>query len=112
VVTAKRVRRRRPVSPKPFYAAALSEAERADLPLARESAGVDDEIALLRLRLRSLLAEHPEDFTLMLRGIDLLTKTVATRFRLSKQATEDLSSALAKAVRGMGEALAEEGGEV
>jgi hypothetical protein len=112
VVTAKRPRRRKTVEPRQFYAEALSEAERADLPLAREIDGVDQEIALLRLRLRSLLAERPEDFTLMLRGVDLLTKAVSARYRLSKQAREDLSTALAKVVRGMAETLPEDGIDV
>ena len=40
-------------APRGFYAEALSEAERADLGRGDEVEGVDEEIALLRLRLRS-----------------------------------------------------------
>jgi hypothetical protein len=65
-----------------FYADALSEAERADLPVALEIEGVDEEIALLRLRIRTALEEHPDDLPLMFKGVDLLAKMVATRYRL------------------------------
>lgn len=86
-----------------FYADALSESEQADLPIALEIEGVDQEIALLRLRLRSAIEEKPEDMALMLRGIDLLAKTVSTRYRLSKRAERDLSASLANVVRGLGD---------
>ena len=98
-------RRRRSTAPRPgeFYGRALSEAERADLPVALEIEGVDEEIALLRLRLRTALTERPEDLQLMFKGIDLLAKTVATRYRLSKRAERDLSASLANVVRGLGD---------
>ena len=102
MVAVKRVRRPRQ-TPRSFYAKALTEAERADLPLALEVEGVDEEIALLRLRLRTALTESPDDLTLMLKGIDLLAKAVATRYRLSKRAERDLAGSLANVVRGLGD---------
>lgn len=101
MVAVKRPRRPRQ-SPKSFYAQALTEAERADLPAALKVEGMDDEIALLRLRLRTALTESPDDLTLMLRGIDLLARAVATRYRLSKRAERDLADSLANVVRGLG----------
>ena len=86
-----------------FYADALSEAERADLPIAIEIEGVDEEIALLRLRIRAALEEHPDDLPLMFKGIDLLAKMVATRYRLSKRAERDLAASLANVIRGLGD---------
>ena len=100
MVAAER-RRRTPTVAARFYADALSESERADLPVALEIEGVDQEIALLRLRLRRAIKERPEDMALMMRGIDLLAKAVATRYRLSKRAERDLSASLANVVRGL-----------
>jgi hypothetical protein len=103
MVTAKQPRRTAPPRPGDFYCQALSEAERADLPVALEIEGVDEEIAMLRLRLRTALAEHPEDLQLMFKGIDLLAKAVATRYRLSKRAERQLADSLANVVRSLGD---------
>jgi hypothetical protein len=70
--------------PRRFYERALEEAERCELPAALEIEGVDEEIALLRLRLRTALEEHPEDLPLMFRGVELLTRAVTARYRLPK----------------------------
>ena len=69
MVTVRRVRKARADLPMRFYTQALTEAERSDLPLALEVDGVDQEIAVLRLRLRSMLEERPDDLTLMFKGI-------------------------------------------
>ena len=77
-----------------FYDEALSEAERAALPLAREIRGLDEEIAVVRLRLRSALEQHPEDLKLMAKGVDLLVKALSVRYRLSKDEKADLSAGI------------------
>jgi hypothetical protein len=91
----------------------MTQAERASLPAALEIEGVDEEIAVLRLRLRQALAERPEDLQLMFRGIELLTRAVATRYRLSKEAKGDLGASIAEVIRSVGniwpaEAVADE----
>jgi hypothetical protein len=65
-----------------FYTAALTEAERADFCEALGVEGVDDEVALLRLRLREAFKQRPEDLVLALKGVELLTRIVAVRYRL------------------------------
>ena len=90
-------------TPKRFYAKALSEAERADLPVAFEIEGIEEELALLRVRLRQAIAERPDDLPLMFRGIELIARAVATRYRLSKRAEQDLSSNIAGVVRSLGD---------
>ena len=74
--------RRRP-SPRNFYRQALTEAEQVELGQAQKVDGLDDEIALLRVRLKRAVDERPEDIQLLVRGMDLLVKAVATRYRLS-----------------------------
>jgi hypothetical protein len=68
-----------------FYARALTEAERADLPLALEMEGMAEEAAVLRLRLRKALRDHPDDMALMLRGIEVLSRTLARRYHLGER---------------------------
>jgi hypothetical protein len=87
---------------KNFYRNALEAAEQIELDEASDIEGLDDEIALLRVRLRKVVDEKREDFPLMLRGIELLVKAVSARYRLSKQAEEDLAGSLAGVLRGVG----------
>lgn len=92
-----------------FYAAALSEAERLLLPEARGIEGLDEEIALLRVRLHTALREHPENLPLLVKGMELLVKAVAARYRLSKRAEADLYQSVLGVLKGIGEALWPEG---
>jgi len=88
-----------------FYAQALSEAERVLLPEAREIEGLDEEIALLRVKLTSALEEHPDNMPLTLRAVDLLVKAVAAKYRLSKKSQENLAEAIDGVLKEIGGAL-------
>ncbi|MDP2954743.1 MAG: hypothetical protein Q8O76_15675 [Chloroflexota bacterium] len=105
----RRARRRRSPGAEGFYATALSEAERVLLPQARKMEGLDEEIALLRVRLKAALAEHPENLPLLLKGMELLVKAVAAKYRLSKKAEDDLYQNVLGVLRGVGGALWPEG---
>jgi hypothetical protein len=88
--------RRARATPRGFYVAALSAAERLALADAMQVDGVDQEIALLRLRLRRV-AKRPEDLPLMFKGIELLAKVVATRYGLGKTGRDEIQEALVSA---------------
>ena len=92
-----------------FYEKALSEAERLDLPEARQMEGLDEEIAVMRVRLKRALEERPQDAQLIAKGLNLLVKAVATKYRLSPKARKDLSDSIAGVVQGIGAALYPEG---
>jgi hypothetical protein len=83
-----------PPRAKRFYEKALTEAERPDFRVALEVEGVDQEIAMLRLRLRAALTEHPEDLPLMLRGVTILGQALSARHRLGKQDTAEVTDAI------------------
>lgn len=85
-----------------FYRGALDAAERVELKAASEVEGLDEEIAVLRVKLKEALSKRPDDLQLMLRGIELLVKAVSARYRLSPEAGEDLSANIAGVVRGVG----------
>jgi hypothetical protein len=85
-----------------FYAAVLSTAEAMDLPAALKVEGIDQEIATLRLRLRSLLRERPEDTTLMLRAMNTLARMVTAKYRLPT-AQEELREVMAAVTAGFRE---------
>jgi len=93
-----------------FYEAALSEAERADLDAALGVDGVDQEIAVLRLRLRTLLRERPEDLALLFQGVGLIVRLVTSRYRLPRQSQAELKLALDRVLASIGVDDAGEGG--
>ena len=90
-----------------FYQESLSEAERWER--ARQMEGLDEEVALLRVRLKEALEGRPQDMQLIAKGVDLLVKAVAARYRLSRKAQRELSDSIAGVVRGIGTALYPEG---
>lgn len=91
--------------PEGFYVQALSQAERVRLSKAHEMEGLDEEIALLRVRLLRLAEEHPEKLELLYKGVDLLIKAVAARYRLSKKSEDDLYQNVLGVLRGIGDTL-------
>ncbi|MBI4202070.1 MAG: hypothetical protein HY532_02995 [Chloroflexi bacterium] len=93
------------IKPTHFYAQALSEAERLLLPDARSVDGLDDEIALLRVRLFTAVQEHPDNFVLLVMGINSLVRLAALRHKLSPASAEKLSEHLAGIIREVGGAL-------
>ena len=88
-----------------FYEEALSEAERLNLPEARQMEGLDEEIAVMRVRLKRALEERPEDVQLISKGLDLLVKAVAAKYRLSPKARKELSDSIVGVLDGIGAAL-------
>jgi hypothetical protein len=88
-----------------FYSDALSEAEQLLLEIAREMEGLDEEIAVLRVRLRKALDERPEDLRLLTHGVDMLVKAVAAQYRLSPKARRDLSDHLSNLLNSLGDQL-------
>lgn len=88
-----------------FYDSAVNEAERLRLRTAKHIEGIDDEIALLRIRLHRLAREHPEKVDELRRGVETLVKAVSLRYRLSKKAEDDLYQNLLGVLRGIGGAM-------
>ena len=88
-----------------FYGQAVEEAERLDLERAHEIEGLDDEIALLRVRLKRAVTDHPEDVRLLTRGLEILVRAVGARYRLSPKAKRDLAENLAATLNSLGDQL-------
>ena len=95
---------------KDFYAVALKEAEQAALENAREMEGLDEEIAVLRVKLQTALAERPDDYTLLLRGVDLMVRAVSARYRISGKGEDDLYQSVVGVLKGIGMVLLPEDG--
>jgi len=79
-----------------FYSKALSEAEAQDLEEAARVDGIDDEIALLRLKLRKLVEQYPNDIEVQMQAASVLCRLMTTRYRITTQQKESLKQAIAK----------------
>jgi len=88
-----------------FYRQALDQADRLDLERAQEIEGLDDEIALLRVRLKRAVEEHPQDVQLLVKGLDILVRAVGARYRLSPKSRKDLAENLTATLNSLGDQL-------
>jgi hypothetical protein len=88
-----------------FYRGVVDRAERLDLERASEIEGLDDEIALMRVRLKRAIEERPEDVQLLMKGLDILVRAVGARYRLSPKSRKDLADSLAATLSSLGDQL-------
>jgi len=63
-----------------FYSKVLDEAEQLDFELATSVDGIDDEIALLRVKIKSLLERDPENIKLIMEATNTLARLIRTRY--------------------------------
>ena len=106
-----RTRRRLRATHEPFYAEALAADERADLVAAAEVRGLEQEIALLRLWLRRILADRPDDFADAIKAVTLLVRAVSAAGRLPDAEAGDLAERVSAELNEVLAALAGEPGE-
>lgn len=93
------------ISPKVFYADSLSESERRLLPIARKMEGLEEEIAVLRVKLNTALKDNEKDFDLMVAGVGMLVRAVATQYRLSPKARKELADQMSAVLNSLGDQL-------
>ena len=77
-----------------FYSRMLDAAEEADYVLATEVEGIDDEIALLRVKIKSVLRHDPDNFKLVLQAVTTLSRLLATRLNIGKRDKKGLKDAI------------------
>jgi hypothetical protein len=82
-----------------FYAKVLDEAERLDFELASGVEGIDDEIALLRVKIKSLLENEPDNIKLIMQATNALQRLIRTRYSISKEQRKGLKAAIGNVLR-------------
>ena len=82
-----------------FYSKILDEAERLDFELATGVEGIDDEIALLRVKIKSLVERDPQNIKLIMQAINALERLVRTKFNISKEDKKGLKEAIANVLK-------------
>ena len=82
-----------------FYSKVLDEAEQLDFELASGVEGIDDEIALLRVKIKSLIAHDPENIKLIVEATNTLARLVKTRYNITKEQKKGLKEAIGNVLR-------------
>lgn len=79
-----------------FYGRALDEAEKIGLKEARDVEGLDEEIAMLRVKLRELIENEPDKYDLYLKVTNTLARLVGIRYNISREQKKSLKEAITK----------------
>ena len=82
-----------------FYSRVLDEAEQIDFELASGVEGIDDEIALLRVKIKSILERDPENIKLIMQAANTLARLVKTRYNITKEQRKGLKEAIGNVLR-------------
>lgn len=79
-----------------FYSQALDEAELLELEEARGMDGLDEEIAILRTKLKNLIESQPQNIELALEAANTIARLVRTRYNITREQKKSLKEAIAK----------------
>jgi hypothetical protein len=79
-----------------FYSHALTEAEKLLMEEALEVKGLDQEIALLRIKLAELVETNSGRIDLQLSAANAIARLVKTRYQISKEQKNSLKEAVSR----------------
>jgi hypothetical protein len=79
-----------------FYSQVLDEAQTLQLDQALEVEGIDEEIAILRVKLLSLIDKHPDRVDLQVITANTIARLIRTRYNVSKDQHKPLKAAITK----------------
>ncbi len=82
-----------------FYSRVFDEAERLDFELASGVEGIDDEITLLRVKIKSILENDPENVKLIMQITNVLERLIRTRYKITKEQRRGLKEAIGNVLR-------------
>lgn len=82
-----------------FYSRVLDEAEKLDFDLAADVNGIDDEIALLRVKIKSILAREPENVRLIMQVTNTLARLIMARYKITQEQRKGLKEAIGNVIK-------------
>ncbi len=82
-----------------FYSKVLDEAEQLDLELAQGVEGIDDEIALLRVKIKSILESDPENIKLIMEATNTLARLIRTKYNITRDQKKGLKEAIGNVLK-------------
>jgi hypothetical protein len=89
-----------------FYSKTLNETQKEQLQEAQEVEGIDDEIAIMRVKLLNLITDNPDRIDLQTTAANSIARLVATRHNLMKNNRQNgLKAAIEKVYNEIGKPL-------
>ncbi len=82
-----------------FYSRVLDEMEQADFEQATDVEGIDEEIALLRVKIKSVVQRDPENIKLIMQALNTLARLLRTRYNIGKEDKKGLKEAIANVLK-------------
>lgn len=82
-----------------FYSKVLDEVEQLEYTQATEVEGLDSEIALLRVKFKSLVTRDPENLKLITQVANALARLVMTKYNISKTDKQGLKEAIGNVLK-------------
>ena len=82
-----------------FYIIVLDETEQLDFDLASGVEGIDDEIALLRVKIKSILSHDPDNIKLIMEVTNTLSRLIRTRYNTTREQNKGLKEAIGNVLR-------------
>jgi hypothetical protein len=82
-----------------FYAKVLTEAEQLDLEVASGIEGIDDEIDLLRVKIKSCLTEDPDNIAIILEATGALARLIKVKYNLDSRQGKGVRDAIIEVVK-------------
>ncbi len=82
-----------------FYSKVLDEAEKIDFEIAAGVEGIDDEIAMLRVKIKSVLERDPENINLIMQATNALAGLVKTNYQITREQRKGLREAIGNVLR-------------
>ena len=82
-----------------FYSKVLDEAEKLDFELAAGVSGIDDETALLRVKIKSILGDDPNNISDIVKVTNTLERLVRTRYKIAKEQRKWLKEAIGNVLK-------------
>jgi hypothetical protein len=94
-----------------FYSKVLDEAEQLDLIAAEDITGIDNEIAILRVKIKAVLEQDPENIKLIMEATNTLARLLRTKYNLDKSQGKSVKEAILKVVSDLAVPLGISAGE-
>jgi|WetSurMetagenome_2_1015567.scaffolds.fasta_scaffold490118_2 hypothetical protein len=82
-----------------FYAKVLRAAEKRDMTMAQGINGIDDEVALLRVKIKEVVANDPENVKLIMEAIKALAGLLKDRYHINKGQQTGFRAGLEKVIK-------------
>ncbi len=79
----------------------MDEEERKNFKLATEVEGLDSEIALMRVKIQSLIARDPENLQMITKAVTALARVIMTKYNISKTDKKTFTEAMQNALKGI-----------